>query len=606
MVFPEIVGAADVLLAVQNDGRIVVQVQGNTASPDMVLIALVRFLNDGSLDPAFGTVGVAKEFIHVYTSGRPDDYYPRLAAMDVQTDRKIVTVFNVSKYRVNVAQVVRYNADGTPDASFMQQQFGNQNGGRYIHGILLAIENNDKIVIAYTSDGFSPTPQIISVVRLNNNGSFAGGGFDYGHTDLPPRSESASSLAVQDDGKILVVTLNKLLRFGTDGLLDATFGTGGIVTPSIASVKILPQPDGKIIIGGGYDNGQNNDFALARYNSDGTLDPSFGNGGVTISDFGGNEVILNMGIANSRLYAYDGSSSDILAAYRLNTSTPLCTPPTFLNNNQIVLDASECGNDGNISIIPLSGTAPFMYSINGGATYFEGPASGRTFQELPVGTYQLRLKDANGCESAIVTREIKLVYGAPCRSCTPPTFLNDQTIVLDALCSGSLGNISIIPLSGTAPFMYSIDGGVTYVSGPNQGYTFQNVAPGTYQLRLKDANGCESAPVTRTVNVVGPCEIRVPFVKGNNQQGRNDDGSIAASVYPNPSSGQFRVQLHSFGSAKMQVQILDSRGSVVEQKQVNASKGSTLSFNLSGKAKGLYLIRVVDQSGITVSKLLIQ
>jgi hypothetical protein len=282
-----------------------------------------------------------------------------------------------------------------------------------------------------------------------------------------------------------------------------------------------------------------------------------------------------------------------------------CTPPTFLNNLQIVLDASECGNDGNISIIPLSGTAPFMYSIDGGATYVPGGNAGHTFQELAAGTYQLRLKDANGCESAVVTREVRPnVY--PCNNapCTPPTFLNNSQIVLDASCNGGDGAIYIIPTSGTAPFMYSIDGGATYVSGPNAGYAFQNLSAGTYQLRLKDSKGCESAVVTREVkaNAYGPCAIQA--VNPRLRSAAMDNAEVRA--YPNPSRGQFQVQLKRFGAERVQVQILDARGSVVQSRQVNAAETNTVDVNLSGKAKGLYLIRVVGQKGTQTSKVTIQ
>src|SRR5205823_4553438 len=61
------------------------------------------------------------------------------------------------------------------------------------------------------------------------------------------------------------------------------------------------------------------------------------------------------------------------------------------------------------------------------------------------------------------------------QGCTPPTFLNNGLIVLDATCNNNDGNINIIPTSGTAPFMYSIDSGTTYVTGPNAGYGFQNL-----------------------------------------------------------------------------------------------------------------------------------
>jgi hypothetical protein len=183
----------------------------------------------------------------------------------------------------------------------------------------------------------------------------------------------------------------------------------------------------------------------------------------------------------------------------LYTSLPVtCTSPTFVNNNLIILDATCNNNDGNINIIPTSGKAPFMYSINGGTTYVAGPNAGYGFQNLPSGTYQLRVKDANGCESVIVERQVKLNCAT---TCIPPTFVNNGLIILDATCGNNDGNINIIPTSGKAPFMYSINGGVTYVTGPNAGYGFQNLSSGTYKLRLKDANGCESAIIEREVKL---------------------------------------------------------------------------------------------------------
>lgn len=276
-----------------------------------------------------------------------------------------------------------------------------------------------------------------------------------------------------------------------------------------------------------------------------------------------------------------------------------CTPPTFLNDPTIVLDASCTGSDGNISIIPKSGTAPFMYSIDGGATYVSGADAGHTFQNLAPGTYQLRLKDSYGCESAIVSREVKRVYGGP-------TFLNDNTIVLNASCNKNDGNISIIPTCGAAPFMYSIDGGATYVAGPNGGYTFMGLAPGMYQLRLKDANGNQSAVIAREVkaNAFGPCATLSAINPRLSSSAL--DQALQLRAYPNPSHGQFQVQLGGSGLGKLQVQILDSRGSVIEQRSLTAKEGTTFPVNLQGKAKGIYLVRVISDKGVQIQKVQVQ
>ena len=277
-----------------------------------------------------------------------------------------------------------------------------------------------------------------------------------------------------------------------------------------------------------------------------------------------------------------------------------CVAPTLLNNSTIVLDADCSGQGGLITLIPTSGTAPFLYSINGGATYVSGPATGYSFQNLTAGTYQLRLKDANGCESAILTKEVRRYYGGP-------LFKNDGTIVLDASCGANDGNISIIPTCGAAPFMYSIDGGVTYVEGPATGYTFQNLAPGTYQLRLKDAYGTESAIVTRQVrpDFYGPCATVTAAGPGA-RTAQSKDASATLRAYPNPSRGRFQVQVGRINAPRVQLQVVDARGTVLQSRMVNAQESSVVDIDLSGKAKGLYLIRVLSDKGTQQTKVLLQ
>src|SRR5262249_10112024 len=91
-----------------------------------------------------------------------------------------------------------------------------------------------------------------------------------------------------------------LARYGASGLLDNTFDADGKLTtaflvPAGATAQALVvQPDGKIVVAGssGLPNGPFGnviyDFAVARYNSAGTLDTSFGSGGRVTTDFGGN------------------------------------------------------------------------------------------------------------------------------------------------------------------------------------------------------------------------------------------------------------------------------------------------------------------------------
>jgi TonB family protein len=125
--------------------------------------------------------------------------------------------------------------------------------------------------------------------------------------------DSAKALAVQPDGKIIVAGMTRgkginrgtaskdsqedfaLARYSADGSLDASFGDGGRVVTDFAGNRdnvraIALQPDGKILLVGTTDwDYCDSDFALARYNSDGTPDTSFGQSGKVVTDFLGRD-----------------------------------------------------------------------------------------------------------------------------------------------------------------------------------------------------------------------------------------------------------------------------------------------------------------------------
>jgi uncharacterized delta-60 repeat protein len=131
------------------------------------------------------------------------------------------------------------------------------------------------------------------------DGSFGG----FGIVGVPPVSDSdtATGLAFQVDGKIIVSGYCRIngkvdfcvRRFNRDGSLDPSFGSAGLVTTTMGTgfdgaSSLVLQPDGKIVVGGSCSVGATTQICLARYDTNGTLDSSFGNGGksfTTLSEF---------------------------------------------------------------------------------------------------------------------------------------------------------------------------------------------------------------------------------------------------------------------------------------------------------------------------------
>jgi len=158
-------------------------------------------------------------------------------------------------------------------------------------------------------------------------------------TSLGPNNAFANAIAVQSDGKILVAgetyTNNTILedfalvRYNTDGTLDANFGTNGLVITDLQQATdvakaIAIQPDGKILLAGYSDNTFNYDFAIVRYLPNGTLDNTFGTSGKVIKNFGSTDFGLAMALLpNGKILvsgrAYNGSNSDF-ALVQLNAN----------------------------------------------------------------------------------------------------------------------------------------------------------------------------------------------------------------------------------------------------------------------------------------------
>lgn len=250
----------------------------------------------GDLDVSFGTNGIV--VTDVTGIPGPDDG----RAVALQPDDKIIVAGSTS---LSFA-LVRYETDGSLDAGF-------GNNGSVVTSIniggdtafALAVQPDGKILVAGTSITMRNE---FAVVRYNPDGSLDTGFNGNGIVTTPIGLGSgaiAYAIALQSDGKIVLAGASTesplgvdtdfaLVRYNTDGSLDTSFDVDGKVTTALAPAgsmdvvnAVVVQPDGKIAVAG---TNTNLDFVVARYNTDGSLDTSFDSDGIVTTELGGNDL----------------------------------------------------------------------------------------------------------------------------------------------------------------------------------------------------------------------------------------------------------------------------------------------------------------------------
>jgi uncharacterized delta-60 repeat protein len=275
-------------LALQPDGRIILVGRSDPGGgADAAL--LLRFDTNGALDPTFDLDGAATIDIGVNEI---------LWSVAVQPDGKIVAVGS-SQHAGNAQfTAVRVDATGALDPTFDGDGVVLTEVGGYDEAVAVALQPDGKIV----AGGYRAVPALDSVlVRYNPDGSldpsFDGDGIrvtDFGGSD------EVRGLALQPDGAILTtgnifgeLTSDILVaRYLPDGSLDPSFGLDGWVTTDFGGDEearsIVVQPDGKIITAG-RTTAEAYDFAIVRYLPDGSPDYSFNGDGRVTTDVGGDD-----------------------------------------------------------------------------------------------------------------------------------------------------------------------------------------------------------------------------------------------------------------------------------------------------------------------------
>ena len=281
------------VVSLQFDGKILVGGEGNAGGYGQH--GVLRLNTNGSPDTTFGDKGkVLIDF------GRPSHVHD----IKQQADGKLLVIGDYYAGTAGTLSLARLNLNGTLDTSFatggkMLKSFGDTTNGHCV----TPLADGRILTSGYVDTTTTGLSSAFFIMRLTASGAIDKSFGTDGSTLVQAGGSAANNYChwqlVQADGKILVMggsVINRvgdvaLIRLTADGMLDTSFGVGGIVvtdftgsrspTGEEAATGAL-QTDGKIVVAG-YSEGR---FVVVRYTSSGLLDSTFATGGKTFITVG--------------------------------------------------------------------------------------------------------------------------------------------------------------------------------------------------------------------------------------------------------------------------------------------------------------------------------
>jgi uncharacterized delta-60 repeat protein len=326
-------------VAIQADGKIVVSgFANNGGNTDIVVL---RFLSNGTLDNGVGGFGPTNNGI-VTTDIAGDDMGNTVA---IQPDGKIVVGGNSG----TSFAVVRYDATGIPDPTFSGDGIATVSvGGIPDYGFGLAIQPDGKILLSGFDGINGPFGDgtDIAVVRFDAVGvldiATFGGGNGFVTTDIGTGTNDRSrgtNIALQTDGSFYVTGATSTapstsdfvtVYYNSDGSLNGTFGGTGKVVENIdpgrdEAFSVLIQNDNKIVIAGSSDNGE---FVVVRYLPTGIKDITYDGDGISQTNIVGIDFSFTAKLGRFNIYVAGAtqvgvSNQDFAVLSLQNDASPL-------------------------------------------------------------------------------------------------------------------------------------------------------------------------------------------------------------------------------------------------------------------------------------------
>lgn len=476
----------------------------------------------------------------------------------------------------------------------------------------LAILSDRKIVVAGKTQNGSNLDFIIA--RYNQDGSpdktFSGDGKQT--TDFASTNDHANSVAIQIDGKIVVTGSTQIngtndedfaiARYNSEGSPDNTFNnTGKLIIDfgsSEAAFSANLQTDGKIVIvGGAFNTNFIGDVAIARLNSDGSFDSSFGLNGRLTTDFGGDERGSAAVIYNNKLYV---AGNNIIAVYNLNNNnnvTLSCPSSKVISTDKGRCDAIV----NNIDPILQGGNTQINYTLSGATTASgTGSVSGKRFNKgVTAVTYSLANDASENCSFTVTVNDeespsITNVTADPASLWPPNHKMQKVTISYDVNdnCGFNPPVLSVSSNEANNADWIIVDNHHIQLRAEKGRKGTERIY--TITISVTDLSGNKSV---KTINV----SVSKEKTKAKNKLSaanrsaiteEEDVQSLIIKATPNPSFNYFTLLTKSSSDKPINVTVTDVLGRVVETR-LNIAGNGKLQLG-SNYRQGIYFVEVVQ------------
>jgi uncharacterized delta-60 repeat protein len=475
----------------------------------------------------------------------------------------------------------------------------NFNGGHDGYNSVVALPNGKIIAAGFAKNAGGKTE--CAIARYNINGTLDVGFNGTGKVTVPATDqETLKKLIVQPDGKLLAIgsryTSNTeysilLMRFDSTGILDNTFGSNGIVVLGATGSKydgnnLALQSDGKIVIAGSklYDK-----FILARFNTNGTPDNSFGTNGIVMSCYDAAEAVGSEGIGLG--IQPDGKILICGAAW---ANTPAIGIARYSATGTIDNTFGTGGSGRLILVSPFGSTAPEVWGAEDMAILPDGKILMPAILSTPTTAHMpciVRVHNNGTKDNSFgIAGFARPAYSNFYEMIHKLTLQTDGKILAAGYAQGSTAS------SGDSLVMLCFDtSGVPSASFGNNGrVTLKRVQQGTrakgiaLQSDGKILLAGSQGPYNSQTNMV----MRFKYAaQAPNNVSTTDDNGERIHIYPNPATDRLMVSLPVRWSEKNLILcITNTLGQTVLQKPVSNLR--EVSIDVSGLSKGYYVLSV--------------